>query len=216
MTDRERWTVYPLLFLALGVSLKDKMFRSVNTDEIRCKTMVCNELRVAGLQGADSLRVAGGILQAKSLIIADANGKQRVQITDGGVQAASLICNALVVAGANGKEAVTVSSNEQGGFVRTTGVDTGTIMFLGNTDRIAGLLFIDSHGAIHPGPIFASPVPAKNPADSESPPSDAPATPPEPPQQEPSASEKPGAEAPAEKAPEESRSAEQAAPAQPD
>jgi hypothetical protein len=216
MTDRERWTVYPLLFLALGLSLKDKMFRSVNTDEVRCKTMFCNDLRVASPQGADGLHVAGGNLQAKSLIIGDANGKQRVQITDAGVQATSLICNALVVAGANGTEAVTVSSNEQGGFVRTTGVDTGTIMFLGNTDRIAGLLFIDSHGAIHPGPIFASPVPAKNPADSETSPSDAPATPAAPPQQEPAASEKSGAEAPTEKASEESRSAEQAAPAQPD
>lgn len=26
MTDRERWTVYPLLFLALGLTLRDKMF----------------------------------------------------------------------------------------------------------------------------------------------------------------------------------------------
>jgi hypothetical protein len=165
MTDRERWTVYPLLFLALGVSLKDKMLRSVNTDEVRCKTMVCNELLVAGAQGTVDVRAAGGSVQAKSLVVADAASKQRVSIGNGSVQATNVVCNALVVPGANGKEAAAISANNHGGFVRTTGIETGTITFLGNTAQIAGLLFIDSHGAIHPGPIFASPV--KKPAESE-------------------------------------------------
>lgn len=30
MSDRERWTVYPLLFLALGVSLRDKLTRTID------------------------------------------------------------------------------------------------------------------------------------------------------------------------------------------
>lgn len=248
MTDRERWTVYPLLFLALGISLKDKLTRSVNTDEVRCKAVVCDELFVSGPRGADSLHVVGGNLRAKSLIVADANGKQRVQIgsgsvqatnmicsallvtdadgkqrvnvANGGVQAASMICNALVVAGANGKEAAAISANEHGGFVRTTGVETGTISFLGNTEQIAGLLFIDSHGAIHPGPIFASPVSAKKPADSESPSPEAPDTPAtpeaEPETPTPDETEKSDPPAPADQAPAESSPSEKADAAQPE
>ena len=41
MTERERWVVYPLLFLALGASLRDK-FSSRTTSKI----IECEELRV--------------------------------------------------------------------------------------------------------------------------------------------------------------------------
>ena len=38
MTDRERWTVYPLLFLALGIAVKDKVLpSSVDVDQVSCK-----------------------------------------------------------------------------------------------------------------------------------------------------------------------------------
>ena len=55
MSDRERWIVYPLLFLALGVALRDKLTQivetrtvearfveaqSVEVDRIRCKSIV--------------------------------------------------------------------------------------------------------------------------------------------------------------------------------
>jgi hypothetical protein len=41
MTERERWVVYPLLFLALGASLRDKLGGRTTT-----KSIVCQELRV--------------------------------------------------------------------------------------------------------------------------------------------------------------------------
>ena len=41
MTERERWIVYPLLFLALGASLRDKLADSTTT-----KRIVCQELTV--------------------------------------------------------------------------------------------------------------------------------------------------------------------------
>ena len=34
MTDRERWIVYPLLLLALGASLRNKLTRSIDTDTV--------------------------------------------------------------------------------------------------------------------------------------------------------------------------------------
>jgi hypothetical protein len=41
MTERERWVVYPLLFLALGVSLRDKLI-----DRTTARVIVCQELQV--------------------------------------------------------------------------------------------------------------------------------------------------------------------------
>jgi hypothetical protein len=41
MTERERWVVYPLLFLALGAALRDKLI-----DRTTTKSIVCEELAV--------------------------------------------------------------------------------------------------------------------------------------------------------------------------
>lgn len=147
MTERERWTVYPLLFLALGVSLKDKLTYSVNTKNLRCQTMVCNELAVI-----------------------DTKGIPRVSAKLGALQAENLICRALVVPDAKGKSAVLVSSNQYGGSVSTLGAGTGITCMLGNadvgkTERIAGLMFVEPNGVVHKGQVFSSPLPVKPPSE---------------------------------------------------
>jgi hypothetical protein len=48
MTERERWIVYPLLFLALGAALRDKL-----SEHTKTKTIECQELIVYGDEGAD-------------------------------------------------------------------------------------------------------------------------------------------------------------------
>ncbi|MEX2306394.1 MAG: hypothetical protein WD738_02305 [Pirellulales bacterium] len=45
MTERERWVVYPLLFLALGAALRDKLF-----DRTTTKSIVCQELTIVDEQ----------------------------------------------------------------------------------------------------------------------------------------------------------------------
>lgn len=40
MSDRERWIVYPLLFLALGSALRDKLFKVTSTKQLRCEQLV--------------------------------------------------------------------------------------------------------------------------------------------------------------------------------
>jgi|1186.fasta_scaffold336286_2 hypothetical protein len=42
MTERERWIVYPLLFLALGVALRDK-FVGTTTRSIHCQELVVED-----------------------------------------------------------------------------------------------------------------------------------------------------------------------------
>jgi hypothetical protein len=46
MNERERWIVYPLLFLALGAGLRDKLF-----DQTRTKSIECQDLTVAAEDG---------------------------------------------------------------------------------------------------------------------------------------------------------------------
>ena len=46
MTQRERWIVYPLLFLAIGASLRDKLFNLTTS-----KRIVCEELIVVDGEG---------------------------------------------------------------------------------------------------------------------------------------------------------------------
>ena len=43
MTDRERWVVYPLLFLALGVSLRDKLGGQLTSKIISCQKLVIED-----------------------------------------------------------------------------------------------------------------------------------------------------------------------------
>jgi hypothetical protein len=48
MSTRERWIVYPLLFLTLGIALRDKIVRPAATvpEELTAKLIHCGELRV--------------------------------------------------------------------------------------------------------------------------------------------------------------------------
>jgi hypothetical protein len=48
MTERERWIVYPLLFLALGAALRDKL-----VDRTTTKSIVCQELSIVDEESAD-------------------------------------------------------------------------------------------------------------------------------------------------------------------
>ena len=47
MSERERWIVYPLLFLALGVALRDELF-----DQTWSRRVVCERLTVIDSEGS--------------------------------------------------------------------------------------------------------------------------------------------------------------------
>ena len=62
MTERERWIVYPLLFLALGAALRDKL-----VDRTTTKSIVCQELTIVDeeVPGPHSQRILAKIGAAK-------------------------------------------------------------------------------------------------------------------------------------------------------
>lgn len=64
MTDRERWTIYPLLFLALGASIKDKMVRP---DVLEIDHVQCRNLSILDAQGRRSVYAGAGGIQARDV-----------------------------------------------------------------------------------------------------------------------------------------------------
>lgn len=44
MSERERWIVYPLLFLALGASLRDKLIKQTLSDKVICEELYCERV----------------------------------------------------------------------------------------------------------------------------------------------------------------------------
>jgi hypothetical protein len=79
MTERERWIVYPLLFLALGAALRDKL-----VDRTTNKSIVCQDLLIVDEEstGPQSQRVLAriGSVKGKSTASMQINGD--VEIVD--------------------------------------------------------------------------------------------------------------------------------------
>jgi hypothetical protein len=71
MTERERWIVYPLLFLALGAALRDKLF-----DRTTSKSIVCQELTVVDAEpvGNRQVRVLAKIGRTEPNVGAPSSG----------------------------------------------------------------------------------------------------------------------------------------------
>ncbi len=83
MTERERWVVYPLLFLALGASLRDKLGHRTITKRIVCQELsVVDENSSGDEPSQDLVRIVplpskSGAKQAGVMI------KGRIEIVDG-------------------------------------------------------------------------------------------------------------------------------------
>ena len=55
MSSRERWVVYPLLFLTLGIALKDKITREVSVKRLQCESLL-----VTDRQGERQVYISAG------------------------------------------------------------------------------------------------------------------------------------------------------------
>jgi hypothetical protein len=59
MSDRERWIVYPLLFLALGASLRDKLVDRTTTKSIACQELLIVDEQPLGREPVLLARLGG-------------------------------------------------------------------------------------------------------------------------------------------------------------
>ena len=70
MSDRERWIVYPLIFLTLGIALRDKITRTLDEMELIAGDSVQLDLKYGQMRGEDPsllLDFAQGQLSAETI-----------------------------------------------------------------------------------------------------------------------------------------------------
>lgn len=70
MSDRERWTIYPLLFLALALGLRDRLFPPAPPE-----AMALRELTIVGDDNRADIRLRGSTQQGASPSIQILNGR---------------------------------------------------------------------------------------------------------------------------------------------
>ena len=70
MTERERWIVYPLLFLALGAALRDKLIKSTFSERVTCEVLDCETLQARQVIQTPALRaeqITAGAISAGAM-----------------------------------------------------------------------------------------------------------------------------------------------------
>jgi hypothetical protein len=77
MTSRERWTVYPLLFLAIGLAIRaaavpPERFEAAKVDALEARRLVCREIVVEAADGTVLIHMGRVI----------GNGGGRIEIKD--------------------------------------------------------------------------------------------------------------------------------------
>ena len=175
MSERERWTIYPLLILALGASLKDKVVppRNFEVDRLKCNQIEAAkanlgvaQAELATLVGAtvQRLQVAEGdyqLLQARKFRIVGKDGSVRVLLgeteteTGGGIQ---IYGNgdhpvATVVASPDGTSATVQIFNAEGQrrVALSTADQSGVISTFTGDDQLLVRVMFDRRGS---GVIF--------------------------------------------------------------
>jgi len=83
MTDRERWTVYPLLLLALGISMRDKL---APPPVLRTKDLQCERLEIVSPKGHPRAVIAAMGEKSGIVELLGADGKPKLLLAAGSDQ----------------------------------------------------------------------------------------------------------------------------------
>lgn len=72
MSERERWIVYPLLFLALGAALRDKIIKTTESQRIKCQGLIVVDkddrpLLILGAEQFPELTVSRDLLRVDQM-----------------------------------------------------------------------------------------------------------------------------------------------------
>jgi hypothetical protein len=115
MTTRDRWTIYPLLFLAIGLALNACIQSQADHSAFEGKLV-----RAARLEG-DLVRgekIEGDVVICKELVVINESGKPVVQVTTNKAGA-----GVLQTANGNGAFQVVLTADSAGGVLRTLDVN---------------------------------------------------------------------------------------------
>jgi hypothetical protein len=110
MTSRERWTIYPLLLLALGASLRGKIVSTLEAPQIKTR-----QIELVNADGKPRLRFGVSQQDAGVLEIYDPKGRV-VAILAADSKTG---CGQLVLTAGDGKAQVLLGSDGVAGFIET-------------------------------------------------------------------------------------------------
>jgi hypothetical protein len=125
MSTRERWIVYPLLFLTLGIALRDKV---VPPSQIRCNELQAGQVVCNRLESVQS--------ECRTLLVHGPNGRPVVVAGADNASRAGTIETFTV----NGLPQIQLHSTEHGGMITTIGHAGKLILALGDMGQSFGLL----------------------------------------------------------------------------
>lgn len=133
MTSRERWTVYPLLLLAIGLGMLDKIAPSSVTE---FDTVRCRRLAVIS-HDRSKLITLGGTADDAGLVTL----YRQVPISQAGP-------DIVLVGGRKTQSAIELSADSAGGSMELFGQEDSLNLVLGHNaqERISGLMSRDEQG----------------------------------------------------------------------
>jgi hypothetical protein len=147
MTNRERWIVYPLLFLTLGLSMRDKvappsprfMRPGINATNVRCVHLQCQDLTVTGPNGKKRVRMGVTPSQAGQM---EVYGSDHTMVLVAGADNTGRSGRMQTFA-ANKTRQVLLHSTDRGGQVATFDRDDKTRVVLGYDGMGPGTFLIE-------------------------------------------------------------------------
>jgi len=169
MTTRERWVLYPLLFLSLGIALRDKMFRrdlpmvarTVAAEQLAADRVQCNRLEVGRAECRVMMVSDGEGHHGLGMgLLPDGTGRLEILAKDGAVVVAAGAdqdgsSGWLETSTADGIPLVQLHSSRTGGLVTTFGRRRRSGVFFGRMGSQIGL-FAQISELGHPFPLILS------------------------------------------------------------
>lgn len=139
MSERERWVVYPLLFLTLGISLREKMIQPIS-DQVRCRRLAVydeDNRKVAEIAPMEvTLPGTNETAHAGSLRMMDPFGLPIVSVDFEGLN----VSGSLDVFGPVNRQVVHIGSSESGGMIQVFHRKSDWNLALGQWEEFSGLL----------------------------------------------------------------------------
>ena len=144
MSERERWIIYPLLFLAISAALKDKL---VKPSTIKVHKLEAHQI--------DANRITGALIRANGISVEDSNQQPKIVMQalvpkTGDAKDLEKAKGQINVLGANGQNLVALGGGDVGGYlIATAQGEQNAHVVLGHHPIGTGLFWLDEKGRVN-------------------------------------------------------------------